>query len=55
MGVDSQGIMTSLTYEQIEKYSKLFWDVEIYTDKEVRASYWANFEEEINLMEIELS
>ena len=55
VGVDSQGIMTSLTYEQIEKYSKLFWDAEIYTDKEVRASYWANFEEEINLMEIELS
>ena len=55
MGVDSQGIMTSLNHEQIEKYSILFWDAENYTDKEVRASYWANFEEEINLLEIELS
>ena len=50
---DEHGFITSLSQENIRKYSKYFWNIENFTDREVLLSYWEKFEEEINSLEWE--
>ena len=52
---DEHGFITSLSDENIKKYSAKFWNIEKFTDKEVRASFWTKFEEEINSLETEFN
>ena len=54
VGVDDNYFIASLSDEDILKYKESFRNIEIYTDKEVRESYWNKFEESINLMEEEV-
>jgi len=44
------GFIISLSQENIRKYSKYFWNIENFIDREVLLSYWKNFKEDINLM-----
>ena len=54
VGIDDSGFIASLSALDILKYTERFRNLEIYTDKEVRESYWRKFEEYINLMEEEV-
>ena len=54
VGIDDSGFIVSLSVSDILKYTDHFRNIEIYTDKEVRKSYWRKFEESLNLMEEEV-
>ena len=54
VGIDDNGFIASLSMSEILKYTDRFRNLKIYTDKEVRKSYWRKFEEYINLMEEEV-
>ncbi len=51
VGINDTGIITSLTDEILEKYKKIFWNIEVYSDKEVSKSYWNSIERLINSFE----
>lgn len=51
VGINDTGIITSLTDEMLEKYKKTFWNIEVYSDKEVSKSYWNGIERLINSFE----
>lgn len=47
VGIDENKNITSLSNEQLEKYTRRFWEIEEYTDDEVSKSFWDSFEKTI--------
>jgi len=51
VGIDDSGFIVSLSVSDTLKYTDRFQNLEIYTDKDVRESYWRRLEEYLNLIE----
>ena len=43
VGFDEHGFISSLTDDNIQKFSERFWEIEEYNDKEVSNAYWDSF------------
>ena len=51
VGFDEHGFISSLSDDNIQKFSERFWQTEEYDDKEVSEAYWNSFIMSIESME----
>ena len=51
VGFDEHGFISSLSDDNIQKFSERFWETEEYDDKEVNKAYWDSFVMSIESME----
>ena len=51
VGFDEHGFISSLSEDNIQKFSERFWKTEEYDDKEVSKAYWDRFVRSIESME----